>query len=130
MDVDALCACKILQTLFRADNIQYTLLSVSGKLDLQNTFKKYSDQVFICIVVFPCIKLFNFPAQFHILSWLYIMISLCIYILLTLGAHAQRGLQYLVRVCVCLSVCLSVHATILLLLATQRPKKGTDGFCS
>ena len=29
-------------------------------------------------------------------------------ILLTLGAHAQRGLQYLVCVSVCLSVCLSV----------------------
>ena len=25
--------------------------------------------------------------------------------LLTLGAHAQRGLQYIVVLCVCLSVC-------------------------
>ena len=29
---------------------------------------------------------------------------------LTLGAHAQRGLQYLVCPCVCLSVCLCVDA--------------------
>ena len=58
----------------------------------------------------------------------------------TLGAHAQRGLQYLVCVsvcvCVCVSVCLSVCLsvmsviTILLLRATQRLKKGTDGFSS
>ena len=27
------------------------------------------------------------------------------YKLLTLGAHAQRGLRYLVRVCVCVCVC-------------------------
>ena len=32
----------------------------------------------------------------------------CIH-LLTLGAHAQRGLQYLV-VCVCVSVCLSIKS--------------------
>ena len=30
-------------------------------------------------------------------------------ILLTLGAHAQRGLQYIVVLCVSLSVCLSVY---------------------
>ena len=29
-------------------------------------------------------------------------------LLLTLGAHAQRGLQYLVCVCVCVCVCVSV----------------------
>ena len=35
------------------------------------------------------------------------------YWLLTLGVHAQRGLQYLVSVsvCVCLCVCLSVSVT-------------------
>ena len=32
--------------------------------------------------------------------------------LLTLGAHAQRGLQYLVCHSVCLSVCLSGHAIL------------------
>ena len=38
--------------------------------------------------------------------------------LLTLGAHAQRGLQYLVCHSVCLSVCLSAH-TILAVRATK-----------
>ena len=31
---------------------------------------------------------------------------------LTLGAHAQRGLQYLVCVCVCLSVCLLLNISL------------------
>ena len=39
---------------------------------------------------------------------LYVRVSQCTSYLLTLGAHAQRGLQYLVCVSVCLSVCLSV----------------------
>ena len=34
-----------------------------------------------------------------------------LFLLLTLGAHAQWGLQYLVCVSVCLFVCLSVHST-------------------
>ena len=31
---------------------------------------------------------------------------------LTLGAHAQRGLQYLVCVCVCLCMCLSLFTQL------------------
>ena len=51
--------------------------------------------------------------------------------LLTLGAHAQRGLLVVVPcvcvcVCVCVSVCLSV-TTILALQATRRPKSDTNG---
>ena len=36
----------------------------------------------------------------------------CAVVLLTLGAHAQRGLQYLVCHSVCHSVCLSGHAIL------------------
>ena len=43
---------------------------------------------------------------------------------LTLGAHAQRGLQYLV--CVSVSVCLLPR--FLPLRATRRPKSDTNGF--
>ena len=44
-DVDAVCAWKILQALFRADNVQYTLVSVDGKNELQSirSFKEHTD---------------------------------------------------------------------------------------
>ena len=45
--------------------------------------------------------------------------------LLTLGAHAQRGLQYLVCHSVCLSVCLSVRHAILAVRATKNITKDT-----
>ena len=45
--------------------------------------------------------------------------------LLTLGAHAQRGLQYLVCHSVCLSVCLSVRHAILAVRATKSITKDT-----
>ena len=45
-------------------------------------------------------------------------------VLLTLGAHAQRGLQYLVCHSVCLSVCLSADA-ILAVCATKGITKDT-----
>ena len=45
--------------------------------------------------------------------------------LLTLGAHAQRGLQYLVCHSVCLSVCLSVRHAILAVRATKSITKYT-----
>ena len=46
-------------------------------------------------------------------------------LLLTLGAHTQRGLQYLVCKSVRLSVVLSVTT---FLRATRRPKSDTNGF--
>ena len=46
-------------------------------------------------------------------------------LLLTLGAHAQRGLQYLVCHSVCLSVCLSVRHAILAVRATKSITKDT-----
>jgi len=44
--------------------------------------------------------------------------QLCFQIILTLGAHAQRGLLYLVCVSVCVCVCLSP-----LILALQGPSR-------
>ena len=48
LDVDALCACKILQALFKADNVQHTLIPVSGKAELQAAFTDHADQVRTC----------------------------------------------------------------------------------
>ncbi|KAJ7353918.1 DNA replication initiation factor cdc45 [Desmophyllum pertusum] len=45
MDVDSLCACKILQWLFKCDNVQYTIVPVSGKEDLARAFHEHSEQL-------------------------------------------------------------------------------------
>lgn len=45
LDVDALCACKILQALFKADDVQHTLIPVAGKADLRSAFADNADQV-------------------------------------------------------------------------------------
>jgi len=34
-DVDGLCACKILQALFKYDHVQYTLVPVINKIELK-----------------------------------------------------------------------------------------------
>ena len=47
--------------------------------------------------------------------------------LLTLGAHAQRGLVCL-SVCVCVCVCVCVSTLILKLQATRPPISDTSGF--
>ncbi|XP_043823274.1 cell division control protein 45 homolog [Dromiciops gliroides] len=43
-DVDALCACKILQALFQCDHVQYTLVPVSGWQELETSFLEHKDQ--------------------------------------------------------------------------------------
>ncbi|MEE6511425.1 hypothetical protein FKM82_017938 [Ascaphus truei] len=43
-DVDALCACKILQALFQCDHVQYTLVPVSGWQDLETLFLEHKEQ--------------------------------------------------------------------------------------
>lgn len=45
MDVDSLCACKILQWLFKCDNVQYTIVPVSGKEDLARAYHEHSEQL-------------------------------------------------------------------------------------
>ncbi|XP_037536205.1 cell division control protein 45 homolog isoform X1 [Nematolebias whitei] len=43
-DIDALCACKILQALFHCDHIQYTLVPVTGWQDLCTAFLEHKEQ--------------------------------------------------------------------------------------
>ncbi|XP_053443482.1 cell division control protein 45 homolog [Nycticebus coucang] len=43
-DVDALCACKILQALFQCDHVQYTLVPVSGWQELETAFLEHKSQ--------------------------------------------------------------------------------------
>ncbi|KAG8455927.1 hypothetical protein GDO86_001935 [Hymenochirus boettgeri] len=43
-DVDALCACKILQALFQCDHVQYTLVPVSGWQELETLFLEHKEQ--------------------------------------------------------------------------------------
>ena len=52
LDVDSLCACKILQALFKADNVEHTLIPVAGKSDLHKAYTDHSDQVkfYVCLL--------------------------------------------------------------------------------
>ncbi|XP_004072226.1 cell division control protein 45 homolog [Oryzias latipes] len=43
-DIDALCACKILQALFHCDHIQYTLVPVTGWQELGTAFLEHKEQ--------------------------------------------------------------------------------------
>ncbi|XP_053181324.1 cell division control protein 45 homolog [Scomber japonicus] len=43
-DIDALCACKILQALFHCDQVQYTLVPVTGWQDLSTAFLEHKEQ--------------------------------------------------------------------------------------
>ena len=43
--MDALCACKILQALFKADDVQHTVVPVSGRAELLAAFTSHAEQV-------------------------------------------------------------------------------------
>lgn len=43
-DIDALCACKILQALFHCDQVQYTLVPVGGWQELGTAFLEHKEQ--------------------------------------------------------------------------------------
>ncbi len=43
--MDSLCAVKILQSLFKADNVEHTLIPVDGRASLQQAFADQADQV-------------------------------------------------------------------------------------
>ncbi|XP_057295663.1 cell division control protein 45 homolog isoform X1 [Hydractinia symbiolongicarpus] len=45
LDVDALCACKIVKLLFKQDNIQYTIIPVSGVSDLKSSYDEHREQI-------------------------------------------------------------------------------------
>jgi cell division control protein 45 len=51
MDGDAVCACKILQNLFKSDNTQYTLVPVAGKGELQQAFLDHMGQVKVVVLI-------------------------------------------------------------------------------
>lgn len=63
MNVDALCACKILQWLFKCDNVEYTLLPINGKDDLRNAYLDHAEQ-------FKHIVLINCGGNINILEFL------------------------------------------------------------
>lgn len=44
-DIDAICACKILQSLFKCDNIAYTLIPVKGISDLKIAFDENCEDI-------------------------------------------------------------------------------------
>ncbi|XP_010619022.1 cell division control protein 45 homolog isoform X4 [Fukomys damarensis] len=48
-DVDALCACKILQALFQCDHVQYTLVPVSGWQELETAYLEHKEQIKLLI---------------------------------------------------------------------------------
>ncbi|XP_075390546.1 cell division control protein 45 homolog [Tenrec ecaudatus] len=50
-DVDALCACKILQALFQCDHVQYTLVPVSGWQDLESAFLEHKQQFHYFVLI-------------------------------------------------------------------------------
>ena len=45
LEVDSLCAAKILQLLFKNDDIQYTMIPVSGKKHLQEAYAAHIEEV-------------------------------------------------------------------------------------
>ena len=45
LDVDALCACKILQAMFKADHVVHTVIPVAGKSDVKRAYNDHADQV-------------------------------------------------------------------------------------
>uniref|UniRef100_A0A672P256 CDC45 cell division cycle 45 homolog (S. cerevisiae) n=1 Tax=Sinocyclocheilus grahami TaxID=75366 RepID=A0A672P256_SINGR len=48
-DIDALCACKVLQALFHCDQVQYTLVPVAGWQDLGTAFMEHKEQIKLLI---------------------------------------------------------------------------------
>ncbi|XP_052739177.1 cell division control protein 45 homolog isoform X3 [Bicyclus anynana] len=50
-DVDAICACKILQELFRCDNVSYTLVPVGGLSELKSAYEENNEEVKYVVLV-------------------------------------------------------------------------------
>lgn len=45
LDVDSLCACKILQAMFKADDVEHTVIPVAGKEDVKTAYKDHAHLV-------------------------------------------------------------------------------------
>ena len=43
--MDSLCACKILQAMFRADDVEHTVIPVSGKQDVKAAYGDHAHLV-------------------------------------------------------------------------------------
>lgn len=50
-DVDAICTCKILQGLFKSDNISYTLVPVGGISELKTAYEENNEEVKYVVLV-------------------------------------------------------------------------------
>ncbi|XP_053616886.1 cell division control protein 45 homolog [Plodia interpunctella] len=50
-DVDAICTCKILQELFKCDNISYTLVPVGGIVDLKTAYEENNEEIKYVVLV-------------------------------------------------------------------------------
>ncbi|RVE49098.1 hypothetical protein evm_006219 [Chilo suppressalis] len=50
-DVDAICTCKILQGLFKCDNISYTLVPVGGVAELKNAYEENNEEIKYVVLV-------------------------------------------------------------------------------
>ncbi|XP_041972251.1 cell division control protein 45 homolog [Aricia agestis] len=50
-DVDAVCACKILQDLFQCDNISYTLVPVGGISELKTAYEENNEEIKYVVLV-------------------------------------------------------------------------------
>ncbi|KAJ0173343.1 hypothetical protein K1T71_011519 [Dendrolimus kikuchii] len=50
-DVDAICTCKILQGLFKSDNISYTLIPVGGISELKTAYEENNEEIKYVLLV-------------------------------------------------------------------------------
>lgn len=50
-DVDAICTCKILQGLFKCDNISYTLVPVGGVAELKTAYEENNEEIKYVVLV-------------------------------------------------------------------------------
>lgn len=50
-DVDALCACKILQDLFKCDNISYTLVPVGRISELKSAYEENNEEIKYVVLI-------------------------------------------------------------------------------
>ncbi|KPI98939.1 PREDICTED: cell division control protein 45 homolog [Papilio xuthus] len=50
-DVDAICACKILQGLFKCDNISYTLVPVGGISELKTAYEENNEEIKYVVLI-------------------------------------------------------------------------------
>ncbi|XP_026728688.1 cell division control protein 45 homolog [Trichoplusia ni] len=50
-DVDAICTCKILQSLFKCDNVSYTLVPVGGIAELRQAYDENNEEIKYVVLV-------------------------------------------------------------------------------